>query len=300
VSEGYRIIGHLARGNRLDIYDAWSVVRHSRCVLKTLRPDRASDGAARRALTREGRLLTRLAHPHLVRAYELTMATDDGRAVVILETLEGETLSHMVHRLDASGRLLPLGDVAVLGSQLASVLAYLHDQGWLHLDVKPANIVISGGRARLIDLSIAHRPGRVAAGTGTYEYMSPEQARGGHVSRAADVWGLGAVLHTALIGVPPYEPLDEADPDVDATRIHGGTTSLTGARTLDTAADEDDPGDYPQLVTDPAPVGRRRRVPRALGGIVDACLARDPLARPSLAEVTSRLETWLGSRVGPP
>ena len=68
LAPGYRVIGHLNRGNRLDVYDAWSEERDSRCVLKTLRPDRAHERPARRALVQEGRLLRRFSHPNLARA----------------------------------------------------------------------------------------------------------------------------------------------------------------------------------------------------------------------------------------
>jgi serine/threonine protein kinase len=287
LAPGYDVIDHLNRGNRLDVYDAWSRERTSRCVLKTLRPDRADEGPATRALVREGRLLMQLTHPHLVRAYELTRALDDGRPVLVLETLGGETLSHLIHRLDASGRRLPARAVAILGLQLASALTYLHGHGWLHLDLKPANIVAEAGRARVIDLSIIRRPGPARAGTGTIEYLSPEQARGGLLTTAADVWGLGAVLYAALVGEPPYgygqadtgDPNDAHEPD----DLNETTEPL--------------PADlvYPQLVDDPDPVRRHRRVPVGLGRIVDACLQRGPASRPSLPEVSVALQAWLDS-----
>jgi serine/threonine protein kinase len=283
LAPGYRIIGHLNRGNRLDVYDAWSVERDSRCVLKTLRPDRAPEPAARRALVREGRLLRRFSHPHLVRAYELTAAIDDGRPVVVLETLDGETLSHLVHRLLEQGRRLPLTEVAVLGVQLGSVLAYLHHHGWLHLDLKPSNIVASGGQARLIDLSIARRPGRARAGTGTFEYLSPEQARGGLLTAAADVWGLGAVLYAVLAGEPPYGYGDDAADD----DTHEG----------DDAYDDSD-AVYPQLLGEPLPVRRHRRIPGELATIVDACLEREPTRRPTLPDVAAGLDAWLVAQLG--
>jgi serine/threonine protein kinase len=287
LAPGYRIIGHLNRGNRLDVYDAWSVERDSRCVLKTLRPDRAPEPAARRALLREGRLLRRFSHPHLVRAYELTAAIDDGRPVVVLETLGGETLSHLVHRLLEQGRRLPLAEVAVLGVQLASVLTYLHHHGWLHLDLKPSNIVASAGQARLIDLSIARRPGRARAGGGTFEYLSPEQARGGLLTAATDVWGLGAVLYAVLAGEPPYGYGNDDAPD-DDTADHEAYDDTAG----------DDAAVYPQLLGAPLPVRRHRRIPGELATLVDACLEREPTRRPTLPDVAAGLDAWLEAQRG--
>ena len=138
----------------------------------------------------------RAAHPHIVRGYELL---DDG-PIAIMETLAGETVAHLLDR----GAPRP-DEVAWLGLQLASALRYLHRHGLLHLDVKPSNIIADAGRAVLIDLSLAREPGRYRAGLGTWCYLSPEQARGEHLTTAADVWGLGTVLYEAVTGEPAFE-----------------------------------------------------------------------------------------------
>lgn len=283
LAPGFEVIEHLNRGNRLDVYDAWSRERACRCVLKTLRPDRATEPRARRALEQEGRLLRRLTHPHLVRAYELTHASADGRPVLVLETLGGETLSHLIHRLDEGGRRLPVAEVAELGRQLASALTYLHHHGWLHLDLKPANIVAEAGRARLIDLSIARRPGRARPGMGTFEYLSPEQARGGRLTAAADVWGLGAVLYSALAGEPPYG-YDETTVSDDAEEDGSESRATEPLESV-----------YPQLVVDADPIRRYRRVPAPIASIVDACLRRETAERPPLPDVMRGLEDWLST-----
>jgi len=139
---------------------------------------------------REGRLLMRLAHPHLVRAYEVS------RRGVVLETLGGAALAAL-GRLDED-------DAVELGRQLCSAIGYLHRHRWLHLDLKPDNLIAEAGRLKVIDLSIAQRPGRIRPETGTRGYMAPEQERGGHVGPAADVWGIGSVLRAA--GHPDLAP----------------------------------------------------------------------------------------------
>jgi serine/threonine protein kinase len=276
LAPGYRVIAHLSRGRRLDVYDAWSIARESRCVLKTLRPDRAQELAARRALLREGALLRRLTHPHLVRAYELSSAVPDGRPLVVLETLGGETLSHLVHRLDRAGRRMPVPDVAMLGLQLVSAVGYLHRQGWLHLDLKPSNIVVEAARAKVIDLSIARRPGRAKAGSGTFDYLAPEQARGGVLTAAADVWGVGVVLFDALAGVPPFGYGPEGESDTTSS-----ATAPAGLR-------------YPQLEgRAPRITTLRRRLPAPLAGAIDACLEPVPGDRPSLRELKDALTRWV-------
>ncbi|MGZ5400673.1 MAG: serine/threonine protein kinase, partial [Nocardioides sp.] len=189
---GYDVVSLMRRGNRLDTYDVFSTERGCRCVVKVLRPDRQHEEACRTALVREGELLRDLTHPHLVRAYEVVEAP---RTAVVLETLSGATLAALVEQG-------PLGphDTALLGSQLVSVLGYLHRQGWLHLDVKPSNVVVQSGRAILIDLSLVARPGDGRPHAGTDGYLGPEQVTGVGLTTATDVFGLGVTLGEAMTG----------------------------------------------------------------------------------------------------
>src|SRR5262245_35349169 len=152
VAEGYEVLAHLSRGRSLDVYDAWSLERDSRCIAKIVRPDRQSP-RIRRRLTREGELLLQLTPPHIVRAYELRRRP---RTVLILETLSGETLQHMI---EAGRTRMAIADIAHLGLQLCSAVGYLHGRGFLHLDLKPANVIVQAGQAKVIDLSLARRPG---------------------------------------------------------------------------------------------------------------------------------------------
>jgi eukaryotic-like serine/threonine-protein kinase len=257
IAPGYEVLGHLHRSRTLDVYDCWSAERECRCVVKALRPDRRRDVGARRRLLAEGRLLERLCHPGIVRGYETLRAPEP---LVVMETLSGETLAHLV---DRRRRPLPARELAFLGLQLAAAIGYLHRQGYLHLDLKPSNIVAEAGRARLIDLSIARRPGRAKPGVGTWCYMAPEQARGGRVGVPADVWGVGVVLWEAACGDAPFA---------------GGSV------------------EYPQLVQCAPPLRSRRRRPGGLADAVDGCLEPDPAARPSLVELRAALEPAAGAR----
>lgn len=247
LAPGVRVVGHLHRSRHLDVYAARCERRGCSVVVKTVRPDRLAHADVVRALLREGRLLRRLSHPHIVRGYEVHPGP---RPAVVLETVGGETLAHLLDR-----RRLPAADVAELGRQLASAVGYLHAEGMLHLDLKPSNVVAeAGGRAKLLDLSIAQRPGRVPAGRGTWCNMAPEQAGGGKVSAATDVWGLGTVLWEAATRVNPLDDRDQLRERAEPVR------SL------------------------------RPRLPRPLAAAIDACLEPDPAARPTLA----RLATALG------
>ena len=253
---GTTILEHLHRSNGLDVYDAFDRARACRVIVKTLRPDRLRKPGAAAKLVREGRALMRLAHPHVVRAYAVHAAP---RPAIVMETLTGETLDHLI---TTTRRPLGAVELAILGTHLGSALTYLHGEGVLHLDLKPANIVVEATRAKLIDLSHARRPGRVRAGNGTWCYMAPEQVGGGEIGAAADVWGLGIVLHAAATGTCVLADLAD-ELDVDDPQVRARVPSLR----------EDRP-----------------RLPRALTDLVDACLEPRPAARPALADLYRSLD----------
>jgi serine/threonine protein kinase len=273
------------RGREFEIYDAWSAARQARCVVKVLRSGGAERDAWRSRLMLEGRLLSSLDHPHLVRGYEVYLKP---RPAVVLETLGGSTVGHVVGR----GTRLPAGLVAHLGQQVASALHYLHGHGYLHLDVKPGNVIVDGGRARLIDLSLAQPPGPVAKGLGTRAYLSPEQGSGGVAAAAADVWGLGLLLYEAAAGLNPYrasrgtraaaDVRSGSNPDSGGDRAASSGAS-SGADSCSTCGQA---MSFRQ-VTERAPALRtvRPRLPRALTGVVDAALELDAADRPTMPEL---------------
>jgi serine/threonine protein kinase len=252
--EGYELLERINRGLELDVYDAWSEERTCHCVLKVLRPEARDDDAAARRLRAEGRLLLSLTHPHIARAYELL--TVDGAPVLVLETLGGATLSWMVRE---GRQRLGAEDLCHLGLQLSAAMGYLHRKGRLHLDLKPSNVISEAGIARVIDLNLARRPGRVPAGYGTAQYLAPEQARGGRVDAAADVWGVGATLYAAATAKRPFNG--------------------SGAEQLERRAQ---------------PLRRvRRGLPKPFADAVDACLEPEPRDRPALGDLQAELDALL-------
>ncbi|MEU0004911.1 serine/threonine-protein kinase [Streptomyces sp. NPDC006314] len=261
---GYAILAGLTRTGWLDVYDAWSEERDCRCVIKVVRPDRRDEEQLGERLLREGRWLRDFTHPHLVRAYDVFTSPEP---LVVLETLTGETLSHLLHRL----RHRPsAADVALLGVQLCSAVHYLHGRGLLHLDLKPSNVVVDCGHAKVLDLSVARPAGPAPAGVGTCCYLAPEQARGGTLTPAADVWGIGITLFEAACGDVPFEC---------------AATGGTGPGGPD--------GWCPQPERSAPPVGSRRRLPPPLAAAVDSCLRADPSARPTVAGLAAALEATL-------
>lgn len=262
VAPRYQIVEHLSRGNELDVYAAWSEERDCSCVVKLLRPDRLHDTRSRERLAREGRLLTELCHPHLVRGYEMPDAQSGGGPVIVMETLTGATLSWLIETEHPAG--LDSADVALLGLHLCSVLRYLHGRGVLHLDLKPSNIVAQAGKATLLDLSLAQAAGTCAAGMGTTEYMAPEQVAGDWVDTPTDVWGLAGVLYRAATGRRPFPASDHA-------------------RTLSDRIDRE-------------PLHRLGHHP-ALSELVVSGFAQEPQHRPTLADVRQGLLAVLPEHV---
>jgi eukaryotic-like serine/threonine-protein kinase len=258
LAPGYEVAFHVARSRVLDVYDVWSEERASHCVAKALRPDRLDVTRSRRRLYREGRILLAMTHPHIVRAYEMIAGP---RPVLILEPLTGGSLDEA---LDEDGPLAPQV-VAELGAQLCSALHYVHGRGLVHTDLKPGNVMGDRGYAKLLDFSVARAPGRGHAGRGTEGYMAPEQARGGLVGAAADVWGIGAVLYAALTGQAPFPAAED------------GT-------------------ERPQLVRRADRVTEHRPLPEPfadLDTLVAWCLEPEPRGRPTIAALADGLALLL-------
>ncbi|MEU0600858.1 serine/threonine-protein kinase [Streptomyces sp. NPDC006393] len=268
---GYVFLAHLTRTGWLDLYDSWSEERDCRCVVKVVRPDRRGEADLTERLLREGQWLRDFTHPHLVRAYEFFVSPEP---LVVLETLSGETLSHLVHRLK---RRPSATDLAVLGAQLCSAAHYLHGRGLLHLDLKPSNVVVERGHAKVLDLSLARPPGLAPPGIGTFAYLAPEQARGEPLTAATDVWGIGVTLYEVACGSRPFT----APGDRGASH-----------RASSYGYDSEDER-YPQLEGTAPPVAARRRLPRELAVLIDGCLRTDPRARPTVPDLATSLRALL-------
>ena len=254
LDDGLTVLEHLSRNEVMDVYDVWDERRYCRCVAKLLRPDREDVDRDRKRLLREGRMLLGFTHPHIVRAYELR---ETPALMLLLEALSGETVSHLI---DTRSRRIGVDELAILGLQVGSAVRHVHAAGWLHLDLKPSNVIIDAGFAKLIDFSLARAPGNHRAGIGTRPYLAPEQAAGGALGAAADVWGLGSLLFETATGMTPFET-----PDDDS---------------------------YPQLVDRAPPVRTLCRLPAALSAVIDACLEIEAAGRPSIEEVLEALEEF--------
>jgi serine/threonine protein kinase len=130
------VLKHLGGGSDFDVYLVWDERRLTIMVAKMLRPHLVDNEVALRHLRREARALETLSHPVLLRSYEAVL--EGPRPYLLLEHLEGWTLRRLLRR----GGPLPLEQLLPLALHLAAVLHYLTFEGWVHLDVKPDNIVM--------------------------------------------------------------------------------------------------------------------------------------------------------------
>ena len=209
VAPGRRVVRRLGGGGAHEAFLVEADDAGGRAVAKLLRPCFAADLGRLRRLRDEGRALDRLAHPALPRRLDTTLA--GSRPHLLLEHVPGPTLGAVV----AGQGALWAGLVARYGSAIAMALEHIAQAGWVHLDVKPANIVLCGPGV-LLDFELA-RPvaaaARLIGPTGTWSYMAPEQRAADAAAPdratpgpASDVFALAVSLGQALTGRPVRSP----------------------------------------------------------------------------------------------
>ena len=208
----YEVVRPLGRGGQGEVYLVLDPKLRKRWVVKIGRRALGPDSPEREQLEQEARTLAHLDHPNLVRVIRL--ADHDGWPFLVREYVAGETLQESAGKNPPSPR-----GAARLVRHLAGAVEYLHDNGVIHQDIKPSNVLIEkGGRLRLIDFGLSLRrdlwsdeaSGRVG---GTPAQISPEQAAGDRelVGPETDVFGLGAVLYFLLTGRSLYQGAGKAE-----------------------------------------------------------------------------------------
>ncbi|ANS78437.1 serine/threonine protein kinase [Serinicoccus hydrothermalis] len=205
VAGRYRIVRTLGKGGGGQVWLATDENLGRQVALKQVAGETDTDLLLSRGF-REARTSATLAHQHVVRVYDAF--EHDDSPWIVMEYVEGPSLAELI----ADGRRLPPDQVAAIGAQMATALAAAHKAGILHRDVKPANVLLTGGAghdAKLTDFGIARAdedPQLTRTGfvSGTAAYFSPELARGEEPSTASDVWALGATLYAAVEGRRPF------------------------------------------------------------------------------------------------
>lgn len=208
VAGRYRLVKKLGQGGMGRVWAAWDGLLGREVALKELLLPQGMTDAEAEALhertLREARAIARLAHPNIVRFFDVVL--DDGLPWIVMELVPSKSLHEIVRE---DGPLAP-ERVARIGIELVAALRAAHAEGVLHRDVKPANVLIgANGRVVLTDfglVSLAGESGITTTGIvmGSPSYMAPEQALDEPIGPPSDLWSLGATLYLAVEGKPPY------------------------------------------------------------------------------------------------
>ena len=273
----YEIVAPLGAGGMGEVYRARDT-RLDRIVAIKILPGHLADRAdLRQRFEREARTIASLNHPHICTIYDV--GHQNGTDYLVMEYLEGETLTQRLQKGP-----LPLEQVLLYAIQIADALDKVHRKGITHRDLKPGNIILTKGGAKLLDFGLAKlkpQPALSAVtlsalptlkgsitgeGTiiGTLQYMTPEQLEGGEVDARTDIFAFGAVVFEMATGKKAFEGKSQA--------------SLI-AKILE---------------TDPPPMSSLQpATPPALDRIVKSCLAKNPDERWQNAADLTRELTWI-------
>ena len=206
LGERYLLEEPIATGGMATVWRAHDELLARTVAVKILHDDLAADEAFRERFRREAIAAAKLTHPNVVGLFDT--GSDGNRVYLVMEYVDGPTLRDVLSDL---GTLEP-GEAAAIGEKIARALAYAHERGLVHRDVKPANVLIGeDGTVKIADFGIAKAeettddlttPGMVL---GTAAYVAPEQVRGEDVDGQADQYALGCLLYEMLTGRQPFK-----------------------------------------------------------------------------------------------
>lgn len=263
----FRIECEIGTGGMGTVYRATHLGLERPVAVKIIKPEFASDPDVADRFMREARTMARLRHPHAAMIFDAGNLPD-GRHFIIMEFVEGLTLSETLER---EGRFTAERAVKI-ASDICNVLAEAHTLGIVHRDLKPSNIMINDRGICVLDFGVAKVLATSADSTqthattgsgvivGTPRYMSPEQCLGQRIGARSDLYSLGVLLYEMLAGRPPF-----TDPLASAVLVKQATAP---------------PPPLPKL---------RQDIPRALVLAVHTLLAKRPDDRPKDARAAQKL-----------
>jgi len=211
LGERYELGEKLGSGGMSTVYEARDRILERTVAVKVLAEHLSDDDRFVARFRREALAVARLLHPNVVQVYDT--GEDNGRYFIVMERVQGRSGSQI---LRSEGTLDPTETVEI-GVQACAGLEYAHRNGVIHRDIKPGNLMVTGGPAgpgelicKITDFGIAKaveqtRITQVGSVVGTAAYLAPEQVRGEEATPATDVYALGVVLYQFLTGRLPYE-----------------------------------------------------------------------------------------------
>jgi tRNA A-37 threonylcarbamoyl transferase component Bud32 len=262
---GYRLLDQLGAGGMGQVWRAHDEVLRRDVALKVLPHARADSAQAQKRMLVEARAQAALSHPNVCTIYGAGDGPDG--VWIAMEVLEGPNLAEATR-----GQRRTPQQILAWGAQIAAALETAHARGLIHRDLKPANVMLHRGQLKLLDFGLAKRIDASEVGSidlvtsegatvGTPKYMSPEQARGGELTAATDVFSLGIVLYELFAGRPPFD----------------------GRTALEVMA---------SILKDQAQPLRVDGLDSSVTKLVETCLSADAASRPSAAEVRAKLEHY--------
>jgi protein kinase-like protein len=264
----YRLIEKLGTGGMSVVWRGYDEILGRSVAVKVLSPRFAGDQTFRDRLRQEALAAARLCHPHITGIFDFGEAPINERLTVpyvVMELNDGESVAARIGRQGALG----WREAVTIAAEVASALATAHARGVVHRDVTPANVMLTGSGAKVVDFGISAVVGQRDAAAdgsllGTPAYLAPERLGGAQVAAATDVYALGLLLYRALTGRLPWP----AENTTEALRAH--------------------------LYADPEPVPDLPGLPPAVSELCLRLLAKNPAERPGAAEVARALSVTVG------
>lgn len=253
-----KILDRLGHGQTSTIFRAFYEPLQKEVAVKVLKQDMKLSEEIRQKFLNEARALAKLDHENIVKVFDVVEVGE--YLLIIMELLNGRDLWQV---LKDDGPI-EAAEAVRIATQAASALRAAHQQGIVHRDVKPANLMLVGRRqaVKLVDFGLATE-GQVAGMAGTPHYMSPEQIQGKRVEEKSDVYSLGATLFHILTGRPPYPGKHRKE--ILEKHLAGQLPSVSR-------------------------VGREMEVPKALDPVVKRMMAPVPGYRPNTRDLVQSLE----------
>ncbi len=272
LNQRYRLLDEVGRGGMSIVWQAHDEVLDRPVAVKVLDPAYADDDAFRDRIRREARASARLSHPHVGAVHDFGQATD-GLPYMVMELIDGRSLADRL-----GDGPLPAAEAFAICAEVAAALAETHARGLVHRDVKPGNVMLSAGGAKLVDFGISTVLGEAGAPDvrepstdpgnivfGTPAYVAPELLTGHCAGTAADVYSLGVVLHQALTGRLPWS----VDTATQLLRSH--------------------------VLRAPLPLPAVDGVPADVISLSERCLCKDPAQRPTCAQLAAAWSAAAGT-----